>query len=215
MGAPPLQLAAALRGDLSLERAVETGTYLGDGAQALAEVFDSVISIELSEELHRQASASLADNSHVRLICGDSRRELVTLARDRIPTFYFLDGHWSGGNTAGKGSECPVLDEIAGIGDGHPDDCLVIDDARLFAAAPPPPHDPKEWPTLIEVFDAVREVRQSHHITMLGDFVIAVPARARPLVDEYAGQADDRGPAAGAAGRLRARASSLSSKLRR
>jgi len=34
-----------------------------------------------------------------------------------------------------------VLDELAAIADGHPDDSIVIDDARLYAAAPPPFHD--------------------------------------------------------------------------
>jgi hypothetical protein len=185
VGSAPDQLAAELRDSLLLERAVETGTYLGDGARTLAGIFASVVSIELSEQYHRRATEALAGIPKVRLIYGDSREELRRLARERVPTFYFLDGHWSGGDTAGEGSECPVVAEIAALAEGHPRDCVVIDDARLFAAAPPPPHDPHQWPTLIEVFAAIRGVRPDHHVTLLHDQVIAVPAEARPIVDRF------------------------------
>jgi hypothetical protein len=111
---------------------------------------------------------------------------------------YWLDGHWSGGPTAGAGAECPLLDEIAAIAKGHPDDCVLIDDARLFAAAPPPPHDPEQWPTLVAVFDALRSARHGAHVTMIGDVVIAVPARAKAAIDRYGREA--LSPDAGANG---------------
>ena len=131
---------------------------------------------------------------------GDSRERLRELVDRRIPTLYWLDGHWSGGPTAGVDDECPVLPEIEHIGKGHPDDCLLIDDARLFVASPPPPHDPAQWPSLVEVFDALRASRPDAHVTIVADTVIAVPARAKDVVDRYAhsvlspewvGQSDD------------------------
>ena len=186
MGSAPIQLAAELRTQLSLRRAIETGTYLGDGARRLADIFDNVVTIELSDDYSRRASAALSELASVRVIRGDSRLELDGLTDERVPTFYFLDGHWSGGDTAGEKSECPVLEEIAAIGKGHQDDCLVVDDARLFAAAPPPPHDPAAWPTLTEVFDAIHRARPGHHVTMLRDQVIATPARVKHSVDRYA-----------------------------
>lgn len=188
MGTVTGSLAGSLRDALGLQRGVETGTYTGGGTRVLARTFETVVSIELSPEMHAQATANLADLDNVTLIQGDSRRELGPLSQSGQPTFYFLDGHWSGGTTAGEESECPVLEEIAAISPGHPDDCVVIDDARLFTAAPPPPHDPSQWPTVLELIDALRAAHPQHLITVLNDQIIAVPARAKPIVDAY-GQA--------------------------
>lgn len=186
MGAVPGELAAELNAILGLRRAVETGTYRGGSARALAGIFDEVVTIELSEELYRSAAEELASSRNVRPMLGDSRLLLGPLAAVGVPTLYWLDGHWSGGSTAGAGHECPVLDELDAIAGGHRHDCVLIDDARLFAASPPPPHDPAHWPTLLKVLDALRAHWPSHHVTVLHDIVIAVPSAARPAVEAFA-----------------------------
>jgi hypothetical protein len=185
MGTIELTLAAELRDALQLRRAVETGTYRGMTARALAALFESVVTIELSQDMHRQAVTALRDLSNVQAIQGHSSEVLCRIARRDAATLYFLDGHWSGGATAGAGDECPLLDELAAIGAGHEDDCLVIDDARLFTSAPPPPHDPAQWPILVEVIDAIRLRHPHHAVTLLDDQIIAVPPRARPALDDY------------------------------
>lgn len=195
MGALPRHLAEALRDQLGLERAIETGTFQGGGARLLGTMFADVSSIELSPELHEAAHETVADLPHVKLLQGDSREWLPRLVDPSVPTLYFLDGHWSGGPTAGEQGECPVLDELRAIGGGHPDDCVFVDDARLFAALPPPPHKPEDWPGLMEVFDVLRASRPGHHVTVLHDLIIAVPARARAPVDEF-GRAPLEEPAA-------------------
>jgi hypothetical protein len=186
MGGVPTELAAELRAELDLQRAIETGTYLGGSARLLADVFESVTTIELSRELHEGARERLADVPAVRCLQGDSRELLHELVDPAIPTLYWLDGHWSGGPTAGAGNECPVLSEVEQIGNGHQDDCLLIDDARLFVASPPPPHDPAHWPSLVELFDAIRASRPDVHVTVVADTIIAVPARAKGIVDRFA-----------------------------
>jgi len=178
-------LAELLRREVDLRRAVETGTYRGAGARRLAELFPIVVTIELSEELHAAAKARLADLPNVEAVQGHSVDRLGTLADPRVPTLWFLDGHWSGGNTAGAEDECPVLEEIALLEGGHPDDVIIVDDARLFAAPPPPPHDPEQWPTLDEVTAAVHRVKPGHHVTVLADQLIAVPASAKAAIDDY------------------------------
>jgi hypothetical protein len=189
MGTIELRLATELRDELGLKRAIETGTYRGLTARALAPVFGNVVTIELSRELHERAARALGDLPNVEAIQGDSRQVLAGIARAEMPTLYFLDGHWSGGATDGAGDECPLLGELAAIGSGHPQDCLVIDDARLFTSAPPPPHNPAQWPTITEVFDAIRLQRPDHFVTLLADQVIAVPKRARSVVDGYSARA--------------------------
>jgi hypothetical protein len=188
VGTTPEALARDLRDPLSLARGVETGTYLGDGARRLAGIFDHVFTIELAEELAAKAARELSDTPAIEVLVGDSRVHLPRLAESRIPTFWFLDGHWSGGATAGSGDECPVLDEINALRAGHEDDCIVIDDARLFLAAPPPPHDASQWPAIAEVFDRLREARPGAHVTVFDDQVVCVPARTKPIVDRHVQQ---------------------------
>jgi len=183
MGGAPIWLATRLQAELALDRAVETGTFLGAGAKALSRVFPEVVTVELSEELHAQAVASHGSNPKIRFVHGDSRRVLAELADATIPSFYFLDGHWSGGPTTGTEAQCPLLDELAALVKGHPRDCIVIDDARLFLAAPPPPYRPDDWPTLVQVIDAIQAGHARHHITVLDDQVIAVPPEAKATVD--------------------------------
>jgi hypothetical protein len=185
VGSVDLQLARDLFATAGVRRAVETGTFRGVTARSLAGVFSEVVTIELSPELHRSAAERLRDVPAVRALQGDSTRVLREVADPATPTLFFLDGHWSGGKTAGAEAECPVLEEIAAIGAGHPHDCLLIDDAPLFQSAPPPPHDPALWPTLTEVFDAIRAQRPDHFVTLLADQVLAVPPQARPAVDRY------------------------------
>jgi hypothetical protein len=215
-------LSAELQAALGLRRAVETGTYVGDGARRLAARFPEVVTIELSEELHEVAAGNLADLPQVRPLLGSSVDHLPALAAEGVPTLYFLDGHYSGPATAGSGQECPVLDELDAIGAGHPGDAIVIDDARLFAAPPPPPHDPAQWPTLIEVFDRLRALRPDSHVTMLDDQVIAVPPSARAVVDAYGQRlaaesaSNGAGPRpAGAADKLRDLRRSIGARVRR
>jgi hypothetical protein len=185
VGALPAELAVELRNRLGLRRAIETGTYLGGGTRLLAGLFAEVTTIELAAPLAERATAELADLSHVTVRQGNSRDVLPGLVRPDVPTLYWLDGHWSGGETAGDEDECPVLDELGAIAGGNVHDCILIDDARLFAAAPPPPHDPASWPSLVEVFDALRGPHPGHHVTVLRDLVIAVPDEARDPVDRF------------------------------
>lgn len=164
---------------------METGTFRGITARSLASVFDSVTTIELSAALHERASVALSDLPQVETLHGHSVEVLGRVANPDTPTLYFFDGHWSAGETEGIDDECPVLEEIRVVGSGHPDDCTIIDNASLFTAAPPPPHDRAQWPMITEVFDAIRSQRPEHVVTLLKDQVIAVPWRAKPAIDAY------------------------------
>lgn len=192
MGTVDLELATDLRGRLGLTRAIETGTFRGGTARGLATVFPEVVTIELSEEIHRAAAIALRDTPRVRAVQGHSVARLGELTDPATPTLYYLDGHWSGGATGGADDECPVLAELAAMGTGSPDDCVIVDDARLFTSAPPPPHRAEQWPTLMEVVDALRARHPGHLVTLLDDQVIAVPERARPAIDRYGARLQPR-----------------------
>jgi hypothetical protein len=80
-----------------------------DGARLLASLFESVVTIELSESLAARAVQELANRPNVTVRQGDSRQVLPELAAADVPTLYWLDGHWSGGETSGAEHECPLL----------------------------------------------------------------------------------------------------------
>lgn len=189
MGSIPVRVAAALRDALGLARAVETGTFQGDGAYELSRLFPSVTTVELSRQLHAAAKSRLERFDNIEVVHGDSRRELPKLVRPDVPTLYFLDGHWCEGPTSGADDQCPLLDELRALGGGHPDDCIVIDDARFFLSAPPPPFDPDRWPSVVEVLAAVQAAHPSHHVAVVNDQIYAVPARARPVMDRFGQEA--------------------------
>lgn len=186
VAALPDDLARGLREKLSLQRAVETGTHIGAGAEILAQIFSRVVSIEVSERFHAEAARRLENQESIELLLGDSLDLLPGISDAAVPTFYWLDGHWSGGETGAGSVECPVLGEISCLSSGHPDDCIVVDDARMFAVAASPPFDPTQWPSIIEVLDTLRAARPEHHVTIAADFVIAVPQSARETLDTVA-----------------------------
>lgn len=214
MGTVDLTFAADLRDRLRLQRAVETGTFRGVTARALAGVFPRVVTIELSAALHARAVASLSDLPGVDALQGHSASRLREVSDKAFPSLYFLDGHWSGGMTEGAEDECPVLDELGAIGAGHADDCLIVDDARLFTSAPPPPHNAEQWPTLLNLLDAIRAVRPEHHVTVLDDQIIAVPMRARAAVDAHGLRVHDAA-ASGLRMRAAAAVAAIKARLRR
>src|SRR5437764_32289 len=97
----------------------------------LSKYWRSWLSAVVTPAVHAAATEALRDVANVELVQGDSREVLAGLRDPGLATLYFLDGHWSGGETAGREAECPVLPELAAIAGGHPDDCVVVDDARL------------------------------------------------------------------------------------
>jgi hypothetical protein len=82
---------------------VETGTLLGDMIEAMKHRFTRLYSIEISPELARKAQQRFAGDSHIQIIENDSAialKELVPKLEE--PALFWLDAHYSGGNT-GKG----------------------------------------------------------------------------------------------------------------
>jgi len=141
-------------------------------------MFPTVVTVELSDHYFELARVDLAALPNVDTEHGTSPAILRRL--EPAPTLYWLDAHWSGSDTAGADNPCPVLEEIAAI-PAHPADCLLIDDARLFAAS----RQPERWPTLVNVIEALREARPAAHVTVLHDLFLCVPAEAKDLVDEF------------------------------
>jgi hypothetical protein len=143
-----------------------------------------VVTIEFSPELAAAAEQRFAGNPRVRVVYGESGTELVHHVDSRLPTLYFLDAHWSGGDTAGEEIDCPIRDELQALAHGNEEDCLLIDDARLFQE-PPVWRKAAKWPPLPELLELVAGIHPRHYVSVVGDQIVAVPPRGRRIVEAW------------------------------
>lgn len=149
---------------------VETGTFRGDMLWALKDEFDSLFSIELSEELCRYSRHRCAPFPRIKIHQGDSSKGLLEICANLSGRVVFwLDGHYSGGDTALGGEISPILGELATI-QSRPEiiPIIVIDDARLFNRETGYP----ELGTVLAFFD---QWSVAMNVSVHDDAIVAVP----------------------------------------
>jgi hypothetical protein len=185
----PKDLVTQIQRDFNISHFVETGTYMGATAKWAAGVFPHVITIERSESCYNQLVPEHAAYPNIDFIQGDSREELrVIVPLLKGPAVFWLDGHWSGGETYGISDECPAMKEIDEITRSSHDHFVFIDDARLFMSPPPRPHARDQWPTLDQVFDALRKGRD-RYLVICADVIASSPRKAETMLAQYYQQA--------------------------
>lgn len=155
---------------------VETGTFKGNTTRWAAGIFEAVHTIERSEILYELHSDELAAIGNVTPHLGDSREILPKIigGLGGKRALYWLDGHWSGGQTAGELDECPLLGELTCLRD-RTEDIILIDDARFFLCAPPVPHNPSQWPTISDVIDALPDLAGGRFVQIVDDVIFIIP----------------------------------------
>lgn len=108
----------------------ETGTCWGNACEVARRSFQQIYSIELSPEYHEFAASRFHGLENVHLYLGDSGqciREILN-SIPNVPTLFWLDAHWSGGDTAKGQTDPPTELEIDVIHDLRPDSVILIDD---------------------------------------------------------------------------------------
>lgn len=169
----PYDIVAALVEVSGTSVFVETGTFQGSTTRWAADRFETVHTIELSRSLFDEYSDDLAKIPNVTPHFGDSATVLPGIV-DKLGSesaLFWLDGHWSGGETAGEENECPIIPELECLS-ARPNDLILIDDARLFLCAPPKPHKPEQWPTMSEI---IRVVPEDRFVQVINDVIYIVP----------------------------------------
>jgi hypothetical protein len=176
---PPYQVKRAVIREYAsrfgLRVLVETGTYLGDTVAANLEVFGRIYSIELSDELYENAVTRFRRCRHVKLLHGNSGEMLPDVIQEiRVPTLFWLDGHYSGYNTAKGPTETPIYEELRAIF-GHPsrNHVILIDDARCFTGK-------DDYPTLPELRQIIRECDADASFDVEHDIIRIVLSGALP-----------------------------------
>lgn len=145
---------------------VETGTYLGDMVWAQQDNFNKIYSIELSESLADKAKKRFARKPHIEIIQGDSGQVMSELMK-KLPdrTLFWLDGHYSSGNTACGEKECPILEEARAILSSGVEHVLLIDDARCFVGE-------NDYPTIEYLSEFILQSYPKSKIEVRNDAII-------------------------------------------
>jgi len=114
---------------------IETGSYIGEGIQEAVDAkFQKIYSIELSNKYFNICKERFRNNKNVYLIKGDSSEQLFDLIKniDENITFW-LDGHYSAGDTALGKMMSPLMIELDIIKkhklNTH---TIIIDDLRCW-----------------------------------------------------------------------------------
>ena len=186
---PALDLTLALRDVFHLGIFVETGTYQGHTTRWAAKEFEEVYTIEAQKEIWENVQPTFEKHKNIKSILGNSGPELQKLVPSLPPSMFFLDAHWSGGQTAGANSECPLLSELAVIMPWFQKHVILIDDARLFLRPPRPPHITTEWPSLDDIF---RVIQNASYTTVYKDMIVMIPVSYRSRAASIIQDLDER-----------------------
>jgi len=118
------------------ETFIETGTGKGQTLINLQACFRHLWSIELSLKRYTHVDSKLHFPFKVHLLFGDSvfwlDELLNNLQQVEGSAFFFLDAHYSGGDSAKGEYETPVLQELEILSTRTQNDMIVIDDYRNF-----------------------------------------------------------------------------------
>lgn len=138
---------------------IETGSYLGETIQkAINCGFEKIYSIELAKFYYEHCIKKFKDNVNVEIIFGNSGDVLdkIISKLEKRGTFW-LDGHYSGGQTAKGKKKCPIIEELEQIKKSTiKNHILLIDDVRLFGKKE---HD---FTTIDEVKNKILEINPKY-----------------------------------------------------
>lgn len=112
---------------------IETGTGTGDTIFAVEPYFNELHTVEFSEKYYINTKNEYRGNK-INFIYGDSAivfESLLPKITDKC--IFFLDGHWSCGDTGRSSKDCPLDEEITHINNLFTNEAIIIiDDFRLF-----------------------------------------------------------------------------------
>lgn len=112
---------------------IETGTLNGQTTFAMEPFFEKVYTIEVSTKYHAMTKSKYS-GTKIEFLLGDSSIVFPSLLPQiQTKAIFFLDGHWSSGDTGRSMKDCPLLEELLCITESFKQEAiLIIDDCRLF-----------------------------------------------------------------------------------
>jgi hypothetical protein len=113
---------------------VETGTYHCETILNMEPFFDMLYTIEIQPSFYVNAKQKYGSKNKIQFLLGDSSKIMNGLCPMlQTNTMFFLDGHWSCGNTGKGDKDVPLYEELTHIYNylKHKG-IIIIDDVRLF-----------------------------------------------------------------------------------
>lgn len=148
---------------------IETGTFYGDTVSALEDEFDSLHTIELSQELFERAKSRFQSCEKITFHQGDSAEVLGDILGSAEGTcLFWLDGHYSEGDTAKALLNTPILEELKAISRSSIRPVIYIDDARCFTGK-------NDYPTITELKQMASDLGLGPRFEVQDDIIRIVP----------------------------------------
>lgn len=112
---------------------IESGTGDGKSIFTVCNEFKKVDTIEISEKYYNLSKKTYTGNI-ITFHLGDSHKIFkILLPKITENTIFYLDGHYSSGDTGRGEKDCPILEEISEINSLFKHDgVIIIDNYRLF-----------------------------------------------------------------------------------
>lgn len=117
---------------------VETGTLVGDTAKYLSKIAKFVYTIEPSEKYYNLSVKNLKNYENIKIYNDTSENKLndiLEIIKPNSDVCFWLDGHWSGGDTFKGETDTPILSELDTIErylNNFSKLNILIDDFRIF-----------------------------------------------------------------------------------
>lgn len=139
---------------------IETGSYIGETINNIKNLFKKVISIEITDKYYNFCKKKFINDKNVEIIKGDSINLLpiVIDKNNKKNMLFFLDGHYSSGDTGIGKVEVPLFEELMVIKNNTKNSLVIIDDADLFGYK----DDKISWV----------DITESNILEVLGDSVV-------------------------------------------
>ena len=125
---------------------IESGTLNGETTFQIEPLFDEVYTVEINERFYKRVVEKYKGNK-IQFILGNSSQKFIEfLPMINKPAIFFLDGHWSGGDTGRCEKDCPLYEELDIINKMFKHEAiLIVDDMRLCGKGPRKGTDICDW----------------------------------------------------------------------
>ena len=152
---------------------IETGTYMGATIDNIKHYFENIYTIELNENLFLYSKKKFKNNNNIKCLQGNSTEQLqLILKNHNQDTIFFLDGHWSGGETSKGSEDVPLLSELQIINKYFKNKgIIIIDDLRLFGT-----NNNENWSNITKknILSSIDNIKFSLTLTKYDKFIIYI-----------------------------------------
>ena len=162
---------------------IETGTYSGETASNVAPFFRQVHTVELSQILYEKAKEKLSSLANITVYHGNSAelfKSIIPICKGTV--LFWLDAHYSGGNTAYSNSDpgssnavTAIREELKAIAQSGLTNCLIlVDDIRGFGSVIDDTEFLGCWayPSIQEVCALGHKINGNFDFALLGDTLL-------------------------------------------